>query len=55
MKLVKVTVWRVPDPVIGSRIEKEKFFDDGPRADDARGIRPGAGKYGTSADTDRLR
>ena len=27
MKLVKVTQWRVPDPVVGSRMEGEKFCD----------------------------
>ena len=27
MKLVKVTSWRVPDPVVGYRTEGEKFFD----------------------------
>jgi hypothetical protein len=29
MKLVRVTVWRVPDPEIGFRLEREKFFDGG--------------------------
>ena len=27
MKLVKVTQWCVPDPVVGYHVEGEKFFD----------------------------
>ena len=49
MKLVKVTVWRVPDPENGWGLERDKFFDGGPDEKEERAyeIVGGLGHKGT--------